>query len=196
MKNYFCVLLALILFSSYAQEVPKKWKFNFQLDNRFSSIRENETVIFGAKFGLQYKKRTRFGIGTSFILHPITITFTNKKTNLLSENKLSFWYVSVFDDLILYKKGNWECFVTEQIGYGKPNIIKEINNELVSDLNVDIYVNEISGQLNYKITRWAGAGVGAGYRSLIDATSILKTRFDAPIYIFKLIVYPETFFKN
>ena len=67
------LLLCILLFFStpfYSQETPRKWKFAFQLDNRFSSIRGHEVTVFGAKVGLQYKRLTRFGIGSSFILNP------------------------------------------------------------------------------------------------------------------------------
>ncbi len=180
----------------YSQEAPKKWKFAFQLDNRFSSIRGKEITVFGLKVGLQYKKLTRFGVGSSFIVNPVYIDYFNKKRNTEETNKISFWYFSVFNDWILFKNNKWEGFVTEQIGFGRPNFTKEINNDIVSDFNVNLYVNEISGQVNYKLTKWIGLGAGVGYRSLLNKKSVLNTTFDAPIYIAKIIIYPETFFNN
>jgi hypothetical protein len=177
-------------------EVPKKWRFNFQLDNRFSKIRDNEVVIFGGKIGLQYKKLTRFGLGTSFIINPVTVHYINKKTNTDAENIINFWYVSVFNDWILYKNNHIECFVTEQVGYGKPTFVKEISNDVVRETSTDLYVNELSGQVNYKILPWIGVGTGVGYRSLFNKKSVLTNTFDAPIYIFKIIIFPESFFKN
>ncbi len=183
-------------FQLYSQEVPKKWSFAFQLDNRFSSIRNNQITVFGAKVGFQYKKLTRIGIGSSFIINPVYIDYFNKKLNKEETNKISFWYLSIFNDWILYKNKKWECLVTEQIGYGKPSFVKEINNDVVSGVNVDLYVNEISGQVNYKLNSWIGVGTGFGYRSLLNNNSVLKTRFDAPIYIAKIIIFPEVFFKK
>lgn len=180
----------------YSQEIKKKCKFNFQLDNRYSSIRGNNILIFGTKIGLQYKNLTRFGVGASFILNPVDISYTSKKTGKLEENKINFWYASLFNDWILYKNKKFECFVTEQIGYGKPNFVREVDNETVSNISVPLLVNEISGQSNYKITSWIGLGAGAGYRNLWNGNSNLKRTFDAPIYIVKLIIYPESFFSK
>ena len=195
-KSLFIALILLSFSVMYSQETPKKWKFAFQLDNRFSSIRGQEVTVFGAIIGLQYKRLTRFGIGGSFILNPIYISYFNKKLNTLETNKISFWYFSLFNDWILYKNQKWECFITEQIGFGDPNFTKEINNDVVSDVDVNLYINEISGQVNYKLTTWIGLGVGIGHRNLLNKKSVLNATFDAPIYIAKIIIYPDYFFKK
>jgi len=196
LNKSFLLIAFLISILSFSQEIIPKWRFNFQLDNRISSIRNNEVGIFGTKVGVQYKKYTRFGLGVSFIANPVTITYFNKNTNVQNENVLHFWYVSVFNDWVLYKKNNLECFVTEQIGYGKPTFVHEVNSTIVNDSHVDLYVNEISGQVNYKIFSWVGAAAGFGYRNLFNKKSFLDTTFNAPIYIVKLIIYPETFFNK
>ena len=67
--------------SFYAQDIPKKWSFAFQLDNRFSNIRNNEVTVFGAKIGFQYKRITRVGLGSSFIINPVYINYLNKNLN-------------------------------------------------------------------------------------------------------------------
>lgn len=177
-------------------ESQKKWKFAFQLDNRFSSIRKNDITIFGAKAGIQYRNLTRFGIGTSFLLAPVSIEYFNKKFKVQETNTINFWYVSFFNDWILYKSNHWECFVTEQIGTGNPSFTKEVNDEIISDANVGLFLNEISGQVNYKINNWIGIGTGFGYRNILNGNPQLKTTFNAPIYIVKLIIYPEGIFKK
>jgi hypothetical protein len=200
MKNYQFLLLSILLLSTFSiqcQEVKsKKWKFAFQLDNRFSSIRNKDVTVFGLKVGFQYKKLTRIGVGCSFLVNPVYIDYYNKKLKAEETNKISFWYFSVFNDWILYKSKKWECFATEQIGFGNPNFTKEINNDIVSDVDVNLYVNEISGQVNYKLSKWIGLGAGIGHRNLLNKKSALNTTFDAPIYIAKIIIYPETFFNN
>jgi hypothetical protein len=190
------ILLILLSYTITAQETAiKKWKFAFQLDNRFSNIKNSEITIFGAKAGMQYKNRTRFGLGFSFITNPVTIDFFNKKAKQSETSNINLWYISVFNDWILYKNKDWECFVTEQVGYGKPNFTREINDEIVSDLNIGLYVNEISGQVNYKFNNWIGVGAGIGHRNILNKDARLKATLDAPIYIIKVIVYPEVFFK-
>ena len=120
-----------------------------------------------------FKKLTRIGLGSSFIINPVYINYFNKKINMEETNKISFWYFSFFNDWILYKNNKWECFVTEQIGYGKPSFVKEVNDDVVSDVNVDLYVNEISGQVNYKFSSWIGIGTGFGYRNLFNKKSFI-----------------------
>jgi hypothetical protein len=196
-KNNLLFLLFLICFSLHSQEVDvKKWKFIFQLDNRFSSIQDEGVTLYGAKVGFQYKNYTRFGIGISFISKPVIIDYFNKKTKQEETNNINFGYISFFDDLILYKNHKWECFITEQICFGRPRFSKEINDEIVSDINVRMFLNEISGQINYKIFPWLGVGAGIGYRNLWNKSPVLKKTFNAPVYVAKIIIYPQAIFKK
>ena len=197
-----CVAIILSLFfainnKTFAQDsLSKNWKYTFQLDNRFSSIRQNEIAIFGAKLGKQYKHLFRIGVGASFILNPVSIEYFNKRIKQQETNKINFWYFSIFNDWILYKSHHWECFLTEQIGYGKPSFEKEVNDNVVSNVNIGLIVNEISGQADYKINSWFGAGIGLGYRNILNQNTQLKNTLNAPIFIAKVIIYPETFFRK
>ncbi len=188
----FSIFVATTIFSQ--ENSPKKWAFAFQLDNRFSSILNTNITIFGAKIGVQYKNLTRFGLGTSFIVNPVSIEYFNRKLKVQETNTINFWYVSLFNDWIVYKNKNWECYLTEQIGFGKPKYTREIDDEIVTDVNVGLVLNEISGQVNYKINNWVGVGAGVGYRSLLNKNGLLKNTFEAPIYIVKVIIYPEGIF--
>lgn len=203
MRTLICIIF-LISFSisAIAQETileintTRKYKFIFQLDNRFSSIREADITILGAKAGIQYKRLTRLGLGGSFILSPVNITYIDKKTGEISENTINFWYGSIFNDWILYKSHKLECFITEQIGYGKPHLTREVNDEIVNNINIPLYINEISGQANYRVLSWLGVGAGIGYRNIWNKHAALRSTFDAPIYIGKIIIYPESFLKK
>ena len=194
MKIKFLIISLLLIVTCLGQQKPEKYKFNFQLDNRLSSIRNNTITLFGAKVGLQYKNLTRFGAGVSFILNPVEISYINKKTKLEETNTINFWYASLFNDWILYKNNKWECFVTEQIGFGKPTFVREVGSEIVNDIAVPIFVNEISAQVNYKVFSWAGIGAGFGYRNLWNGDTRLKNTLNAPIYIIKIIIYPDAIF--
>lgn len=197
MKINFTIFFFIIYTAIFSQEISsKKWKFAFQLDNRFSSIRNTDITIFGAKTGIQYKNLTRFGVGASFLLTPVSIQYFNKKFKVQETNTINFWYISFFNDWILYKSNHWECFVTEQIGTGNPRLTKEVNDEVVADINIGLFLNEFSGQVNYRLNNWLGAGTGFGYRNIINGNPQLKSTFNAPIYIAKIIFYPEGIFKK
>ena len=196
-KHILILILYLVNASVYSQQIiEKKWKFAFQLDNRFSSIKNNDIVIFGAKAGIQFKHLTRFGLGASFLLQPASIEYFNKKTKLQETNMINLWYISVFNDWIIYKSEHWECFVTEQIGMGTPSFKKEINDEIVSDINIRLFVNEFSGQVNYKFNKWLGLGTGFGYRNVLNPDVRLKNTLNAPIYILKIVIDPDVFFNK
>ena len=196
MNKFFIILFLVFSMVCFSQSQTKKYKFNFQLDNRISSIRGNTITLFGAKIGVQYKNLTRFGVGASFIVNPVEIRYVNKITKLEEVNYINFWYGSLFNDWILYKNDNWECFVSEQIGFGKPTFERVVGDEVVVDVAIPLYVNEISGQINYKMYSWLGFGAGIGYRNILNSNSKLKSALDAPIYIVKIIIYPESILKG
>ncbi len=185
------VFILLVCFQLSAQDSIPKWKSNFQFDNRISSIRNNSIVLIGAKYGYQYKKLTRIGIGASFMLKPVEFEYISKKTSRVVTNKVDFWYFSIYNDWILYHRHHFEVFVTEQVGFGKPRYVRELGDEVLSSTNVDLYINELSTQINYKISPVFGVGAGIGYRSLFNKQSLLTSTFDAPIYMVKFIVYPD-----
>lgn len=181
--------------SAFSQDTfVKKWKISFQLDNRFTTVNEKNISIFGAKVGLTYKKLTRFGIGTSFALKPVTNTFVNNNMQTV-ENTNSFWYVGFFNDWILLKNNRWNCFVTEQIGVGAPQFTSSINGQTISDEKVILYVNELSAQAQYKIIPWLGVGAGIGYRHSLNNDAHIKSVVNGPVFIAKVIVYPGAIFK-
>ena len=196
MNKSFIILFLVFSMVCFSQDQTKKYKFNFQLDNRISSIRGNTITLFGAKIGVQYKNLTRFGVGASFIVNPVEIRYINKQTKLEEVNSINFWYGSFFNDWILYKNDNWECFVSEQIGFGKPSFVRLAGDEVVTDVAIPLFVNEISGQINYKMYSWLGFGAGIGYRNILNSNSKLKSALDAPIYILKIIIYPESILKG
>lgn len=192
------ILLTMMTLYTQGQETnSKNWKFNFQLDNRFSSIRNTDILIFGAKIGSQYKNSLRVGGGVSFITNPVEVAFFNRKNNVRGTVHIGFWYGSLFTDLILYKNEKWEWLITEQIGFGKPSIVRTtVDDEVVRAARVNLWVNEISTQTSYKIRPWIGAGIGVGYRRIFNGDNLLSDTFNAPIYIGKLILYPQYWFKK
>jgi len=181
---FWCVL------QGCAQDAPR-WKFVANLDNRFSTIGGDQVTLLGLKAGVQYRSTWRFGLGVSGIVNPVTFHYTSKKTSLPESNVVSFWYGSVYADWVLHHSPHWEIFLTEQAGFGKPSFKHEVNDEVVSDLNIPLYVNELSGQVNYKIWKGVGVGTGIGYRHLWNQKAALRNLFDAPIYIVKITLYPE-----
>ena len=67
---------------------------------------------------------------------------------------------------------------------------------LIKKHSYPLFLNEFSGQVNYKLNNWLGAGSGFGYRNIINGNPKLKSTFNAPIYIAKIIIYPEGIFKK
>ena len=196
-KVYFLALFFASCLGLIAQiDEERQWKFIGQLDNRYSSISRNDIFIFGMKAGVQFENLFRAGVGGSVILEPVRITSVNQKSGNEEENTMQFWYGSVFGEMIVLKNERWEIFVTNQFGFGSPNFKKRIDDEIVVDVNTNIYINEVSGQLNYTIRPWLGVGAGIGYRNVINNSGEIRRSLNAPVYLGKLIIYPRYFIKK
>ncbi len=96
-------ILLLLSVITFSQEV-KKWKLDFQLDNRFSFIRNQSITIFGAKIVVSYKEITSFGVGASFIINPVELGFINRQTQEEGTTSINFWYFSLYNDWYIFKK--------------------------------------------------------------------------------------------
>ncbi|OYU84975.1 MAG: hypothetical protein CFE24_04060 [Flavobacterium sp. BFFFF2] len=193
-KVAFSFIAGISLLWNVQAQNEQNWKFFANLDNRFSSIRNNSILLVGVKTGMQYKKKYRIGLGFSWMTSPVTVNFLNKKTRQTESNEIHFWYGSMFFDYVIFRNKRWEFFATEQLGYGQPEFKVAVQTDVVSDLDIPLYINEISTQINYKVTKGFGVGAGIGYRNLWNRKALLRDTFDAPIYILKVTLYPEDWF--
>ena len=50
-----------------------------------------------------------------------------------------------------------------------------------------LYEPAITGQ--YKLTKWFGLGFGAGFRLMLVNNKAIDTKFNSPVYIFKVKVF-------
>jgi len=104
--------------------------------------------------------------------------------------KLKFNYIAYFVEYVFYNRKKWEFSVPIQLGIGssKYQYTDKDGNEKDVDKNVIIlYEPAITGQ--FKITRWFGVGVGAGFRIMLLNNKAIEEGFNSPIYIFKLKVF-------
>lgn len=193
-KRFIIILFVLASLCSKAQlldtinkDLKRRPGIVAKLDSRNTFIDGKINQFSGVKLGLSFNRRTRYGIGYSYLKDG------KKFTNSLGEiGTHNIDYFHFFADYVFYNKGKWEFAIPVQIGLGNsyikyPNIIS--NQKFVM-----LYEPSIAGQ--YKIIKWFGVGLDLGFRYYIIKNKELGNEFQSPTYTFKTLIYWDILYKT
>ena len=120
---------------------------------------------------------TKYGSGLDKIIDGDTAT-------------LKFNYIAYFVEYVFYKRRRWEFSIPLQIGIGSSRYEYTDQNSSLIQLDrktVVLYEPAITG--HYKITKWFGVGMGAGFRIMLVNNKALDKKFNSPIYILKAKIF-------
>lgn len=182
---------------SFAQRPHLFAKF----DTRDSFIENSRAKIFGFKAGLNFGKRVHVGLGYNQLFPPAKnfdtqyyYTQNSKKDSVTA--RLRMYYVSAHIEYIFYQTKHWELSMPLQIGVGKTYYVYMLFNEKHQFQENWNFIYEPAVSVEYKIIKWIGLGVDAGYRFVITADRKINQKFNAPFYAFKLLIYYNEIFKS
>lgn len=202
-KFIFISFFILVVSATIAQPTLDTIKFCLQqkphlfakLDTRNSFIENSRAKIVGFKFGLNYGKRLRLGIGYNQLFGKSPtfnkqIYFQNA-TNLYDSvtAQLRLYYISAHAEYIFYQAGHWRLSMPLEFGIGKTyykyNLFGK-NKQREEHLN---FIYEPAVSIEYKFVKWMGIGADVGYRFMITNDKKLNQNFTSPTYAFKLLIY-------
>ncbi|OFY66996.1 MAG: hypothetical protein A3H98_08850 [Bacteroidetes bacterium RIFCSPLOWO2_02_FULL_36_8] len=203
-----CVFLLLWLTSYfiYAQEAithpsappdsaKKKTEIFFSFDARNSFVANKDVRIGGAKIGLEFRDKYRFGLGIYAMDPPIfSQVLLNKGTasEELYIYRIEFSYFGIFAEYVLFSNRKWEFSAPVIFGIGETRLFRSKDrNAKIWETRPKMGVNLIEASItgHYKIVYWLGVGGGFGYRNASTDFALLKEHFDAPIYIMKIKLF-------
>ena len=174
--------------------LKKTPKFIFKFDTRNSFIANQSARIFGWKIGVEFGNTLRIGGGFyTLVKHSSALDktiFDANGTDTLATAKLMFNYIAYFVDYIFYKKKKWEFSIPLQIGIGRSRYEYTGQDGSLIRLarkTVLLYEPAITG--HYKVTKWFGIGMGAGFRIMLINNKALDRKFNSPIYILKIKIF-------
>ncbi len=165
-----------------------KLKPDFSLDARRTLFKKEWIAVMGLKFGVEYRRIHRMGIGVYFLNSRV---FDEDFEFDLEVGKVEyeFRYSTLYYERVIYFDRKWEFGATTHFGGGQiraffqnpenPNDRIELDPLQFSTIELSIYGD-------YNILYWLGAGVGTGYRSVFGVNSDLKKEFSSPIFVVTL----------
>lgn len=173
--------------------LKKTPKFIFKFDTRNSFIANQSARIFGWKVGAEFGNTLRIGGGFYVLVKhspALDKIIYNDANEVIDTATLKFYYIAYFVDYIFYKRKKWEFSIPLQIGIGSSRYkYTDQNNSLIQLARKTVLLYEPAITGHYKITKWFGVGMGAGYRIMLINNKALDKKFNSAIYILKIKIF-------
>ena len=163
-------------------------KPDFSFDARRTLFEKRWVAVGGLKFGVQYNRIHRLGLGIYFLN---TRIFDDEFELILEANKIEydFNYSTVYYDRVLFFNKKWEVGSTLHLGGGNIETFyqNELNpNERNEGPKLDFSVGELVLYGEYNILYWLGISSGLGYRQVFGLEYDLGDDFSSPIFVINL----------
>jgi len=165
-----------------------KLKPDFSFDARRTLFQNRWVLVGGLKFGVQYKRIHRIGIGVYFLN---TRIFDDEVEFILEANNIEydFGYSTLYYDRVLYFDKKWELGGTLHFGGGKIKTYyqNEFNpNERNTGPELNFSVAEFVAYGEYNVLYWLGVSAGLGYRQVFGLEYDLGSDFSSAIFVINL----------
>lgn len=172
-------------------DYQNKLKPDFSVDARRTLFHKNWVAVMGLKFGVEYRRVHRLGIGVYFLNTRVFDDVFKPNIPGVDELEYEFNYSTIYYDRVLFFNRKWEFGSTLHLGGGKIRAFyrnPENQNDRIEIDSQDFSTVELSVYGEYNILFWLGAGVGTGYRAVLGAGSDLNKDFSSPIFVVNLQV--------
>lgn len=164
-------------------------KLDVKLDNRFSFIRDNDVKTVGFKFGFNFNRKFKAGIGLNQMLVPAEKKYLNEVGELVPVD-LEYFYFSPYIEYVYFDSKKWEFSLATQLGVGGASYrFTDENGKKVKLVESVVLSYEPAMLIDYKIVRWFGIGTGVGYRFIFHKSPGVNEEFSSPEYVIKLKIY-------
>lgn len=171
---------------TFHKSFKTKPTLDIKFDSRFSFIRNSNVKTFGAKVGLNFNQRFKFGLGLNSM-----ITASNTKIANIDSVNIDYFYWSPYVEYVYFTSKKWEFSLITQIGLGEAKysyLDAEGIKQTVAKTTVLTY--EPAMQIDYRIIKWVALGTGIGYKlELYRNHGGVTENFSSPQLIFKVKVY-------
>lgn len=202
-KLFFLILILCFAFPSFSQNklsvvrdsiknsFRQESTFFINLDSHNSFIGGHLASIGGIKAGLSYGRLVRTGIGIFGLTSDYYSHYhdpSNPEDTI--RKQIRFSYFGVFFDYTIYEKNNWMFSVPLQFGFGGSSYeYYKKNIGVVNESSQGIALFETAVTGHYKIIRYLGIGLGAGFRVMLVPNRRIHEQFTSPIYVFRLKIF-------
>lgn len=166
----------------------RKFKLDLALDARQTLISSQAARIGGVRFGLEYKRVHRVGVGLYGVGDGIKLSSINELDSTISWAKLHFSYQSLYYERVLYFSRKLEWSATTHYGRGKINgsYVRIGDAEVQTLPEQRVRILEFSTLGYYNVNYWCSVGLGVGYRYMFGAPDDIRKVYEAPVALFRV----------
>jgi len=198
---FFLISLSVSVIAQQEDELPPRFEETFRksfqekpsidikFDSRYSFIRNLNVRTFGAKIGLNFNQRFKFGIGINSMITASSTKISNIDDTVSVD--MNYFYWSPYIEYVYYSSRKWEFSLMTQIGIGeaKYSYFDEQGNKN-SGFKTMIYTYEPAMQIDYRIIKWVALGTGIGYKlELYRNNGGVTEPLTSPQLILKIKIY-------
>lgn len=195
-KGFFCIVFFLVsfagkgqFFDSIATSIQHRPKLDVKFDTRHGFISANVAKILGFKFGLDFNKTFKVGMGYNLLFSNINNSLVVLDQNGQFERvngTFDFQYFALYAEYVFYKNDPWEISILAHAGGGFSRYKYTTSNGYegtTSSKLVVLYEPYMTAQ--YKFLKYFGVGAGVGYRLAYSPDKFSRIQLTSPIYVFK-----------
>ena len=181
-----------------------KPKIFLTLDKTSSFISGKGAATNEIRFGLDFKRKIRFGIGYAALVSDIvtdkTITTEVTRRDSVVPAQLSMSCMTLSGEYTFYENKRWQITMPAVISIGSSyfNYFEKIKGDFITQKTDKggVVLLSTSGVATYRILRWVGLSAGLGYRRSLISNNKVEESFNSPIYLFRIRIFMGEIYKS
>ena len=178
--------------------VKRKYSIDARLESRNSFIDNSLTTVSGARLGLAFQQKLRFGLGVNWLKSDISRSNTRVLPEMTKENTtlyLKWAYVCAYVDFVFYKTKRWQLSVPIQIGLGQCWWQNNKNYHFnTKEAKYFVFTYEPGITVQFKIFKFFGLGSDVAYRFCLKNNNQVNAKLTCPTYSFKILFWGDQLF--
>jgi hypothetical protein len=192
MKQLFTSLLLFsFLCAVQAQEKEKKIRWMGKFEGRNAFVRTHHALFLGVRAGVELKFPIRLGVGYYWMQSHFDSNLYDGReypdAGKTAQPRMR--YAIAYAEYTFWQEDDWSLSVPVQMGFGETFYATDLDKHVANDFVMPL---EAGIDVGYMFVRWAGIGVGLGYRVMLIDNAKVKENFNSPYYQVRLnLVFSE-----
>jgi len=175
------LLLVVFPFGTTAQETERKIRVMGKFEGRNAFVRTHHASFLGVRLGVEFKFPIRTGIGYYWMQTAIDSQLFDPSEHQNSGSSAipRLRYAMAYVEYTFWEEDGWSLGVPLQLGLGEAFYRTDTDAHVANGFVMPL---ESGVEVSYRFVRWAGLGVGLGYRLILLNASGVKESFNSPYY--------------
>lgn len=173
------------MFDTLKVLLKHQYSIDARLESRNSTIDHRLVSVSGARLGLAFRRKLRFGVGLSWLNSDVQSLVSTPDDPLY----FKFAYVAYYMDFVFYKTKRWQLSVPIQAGTGASWFQETLPYRFHAPGKKFILLYEPGISMQYKLFKWFGGGVDFGYRFCTGDKREKAIGLNSPTFAFKILFW-------